>query len=172
MQKTFIVCKVKIIFVSNKNYLAMENKPKRKIKLLPQYFKMIGLGLMILAFVPAAIILLNHIQLQANEKEYLKSFTKGFFILGLLLIALSKDKNEDKSLMAIRVRQVITAVLSSVFYVIVDPFFSLLLFGSEDHISGVQVIFIMLTVYLMGYHFEKYNKSRKNKIQLDSTQSN
>lgn len=159
---------MKSIFDSNKNWLAMENKPKQKIKLLPQYFKLIGVGLMILSIVPAAVIKLNHIQLPATGKEYSLLFTKGLFLIGLTMIAWSKDKKEDESLMFIR----LTSLLWAFFSVIFEPFFYLLFFGSDKHTSGTEAMFLMVFSYLMAYYLQKLGKSRMSKIQLDSSESN
>lgn len=93
----------------------MENKPKQKLKLLPSYFKLIGLGLLIAAFVPEAIVLLNHMHLQKTGKELVELLTKAVFIIGLLFIASSRDRNEEERLMDIRLRSFISAFLYAVF---------------------------------------------------------
>jgi hypothetical protein len=150
----------------------MSNQPKRKIKLLPPYFKLIGLGLIILAFVPAIIMKLNHIQLQQTAKEYFKLFIKGLFLIGLTMVACSRDKKEDKSFARIRVNSLVWAFFMAFGSVIFEPFFYLLFFGSEDHISGTDVVFGLLFYYLTAYYFQKFAKNWKNKILLDLNQSN
>jgi len=163
---------MKCIFDSNKNWLPMENKPKQKIKLLPQYFKLIGVGLMILSIVPAAIIKLNHIQLPATGKEYSILFAKGLFLVGLAMIACSKDKKEDRSLMSIRLTSLLWAFFMAFSSVIFEPFFYLLFFGSNKRTSGTEVMFLMLFSYLMAYYLQKLGKSTMSKIQVDSSHSN
>lgn len=150
----------------------MAKQPKRKIELLPQYFKLIGFGLIIFAFAPAIIIKLNHIQLQPTAKEYSLLFIKGLFFIGLTMIAGSKDKKEDRSLMSIRLTSLLWAIFMAFSSVIFEPFFHLLFFGSDERISGTEVLFLMLFSYLCAYYLQKFGKNWENKSRLDSTQSN
>ena len=150
----------------------MTNQPKRKIKLLPQYFKWVGFGLIIFAFAPAIIMKLNHIQLQQTAKEYSLLFIKGLFLIGLAMIACSKDKKENRSLMPIRLNSLLWAFFMAFGLVIFEPFFHLLFFGSEDHSSGTEVVFLILFSYLMAYYLQKSGKNWENTSRLDSSQSN
>lgn len=150
----------------------MRNQPKRKIKLLPAHFKWVGFGLIILAFAPATIMKLNHIQLQQTANAYFQLFIKCLFLVGLSMVACSRDKKEDKSLAQIRVNSLLWAFFMAFSQVILQPFFYLLLFGSEDHISGAEVIFGLLFYYLAAYYFQKLAKNLKNKMELNSTRSN
>ena len=149
----------------------MGNKPKQKLKLLPPSYKLIGLGLMILSIVPAAVIKLNHIQLPVTGKEYSLLFTKGSFLIGLAMIACSKNKKEDESLMFIRLTSLLWAFFMAFCSVIFEPFFYLLFFGSDKRTSGTEVMFLMLFSYLMVYYLQKFGKSRMSKIQIDSNQA-
>jgi len=149
----------------------MENKPKQKLKLLPPSYKLIGLGLMILSIVPAVIIKLNDIQLAPTGKEYSLLFAKGLFLIGLAMIAWSKDKKEDESLMFIRLTSLLWAFFMAFFSVIFEPFFCLLFFGSDKRTSGTEVMFLMLFSYLMVYYLQKLGKSRMRKIQIDPNHS-
>ena len=150
----------------------MTDQPKRQIKLLPPYYKLIGFGLMIFALVPAIIMKLNHIQLQPTAKEYSLLFIKGLFFIGLIMIAGSKDKKEDRSLMPIRLNSLLWAIFMCFSLVIFEPFFHLLFFGSDKRISGTEVVFLMLFSYLSAYYLQKSGKNWENKSRVDSSASN
>ena len=149
----------------------MENKPKRKIKLLPPYFKLIGLGLIIAGFALGPIIKLSHLQLQQPGKELAGLFGKVVIILGLYLIAWSRDRNEYEGLMDIRLKSFISAFFFGVFWVTIKPLGEVLISGSENHISGAYIIGEVLLIYLFSYYWDKLAKSRKPKIEFRSEET-
>ena len=148
------------IFVIKKSKLVkMESKLNRKKpKLLPQYFKIIGLSLIILAFAPEVIIVLSKVSILVPQKELLKLITKTVFILGLLFIALARDKVEDEMTFSIRLNVMAMAFLSAVFIVIIQPFVDILLSGSVDVITGTHIVVVMLIFYLIMYNFLKLRR--------------
>ena len=151
MESIFVITKSKLV--------KMESKiNSKKPRLLPGYFKIIGLGLMILAFAPEVIIILNKVSILAPQKELLKLITKSVFILGLLVIALSKDKIEDEMTFTIRLNAMAWAFLFAVFMVITEPFVDILLSGSADVISGTHIVVLMLGFYLLMYYLLKLKR--------------
>lgn len=144
----------------------MENK--LKLKLLPPYFKFIGLGLIVAAFAPMAIIKLNHIQIPKTGKELVVLSAKSLIVLGLAFIAWSKERNEYERLMYIRIKSFLYAFFLGVFLVIFQPIGDLLLLGKADHISGPAIVAEMLLFYLMYFYLEKFGRSRKRKLKFGS----
>jgi heme O synthase-like polyprenyltransferase len=75
----------------------MQNeKFNKQPKLLGVHFKKIGIVVMVLSMVPGLIFKMMHIALMESQKDLFKSFSYSGFLLGLLLIAFSRDKVEDK----------------------------------------------------------------------------
>ena len=96
----------------------MESKVnKNKGVLLPIYFKKIGLAVMIVAFVPAVIVKSMNVEVIQSQKELLRVCTLDAFILGLLFVALSKDKVEDEMTVAIRLKAMAFTFIWAVVYV-------------------------------------------------------
>ena len=58
---------------------------KKEVVLLPRYFKLIGLVVMVLAFVPAGVVKSMHIEILQTQKELFRIFTINALILGLFL---------------------------------------------------------------------------------------
>ena len=137
-----------------------------KLKLLPPYFKFIGLGLIIAAFAPMVIIKLSHIQIQKTGKELVELSAKALIVFGLAFIAWSKERNEYEGLMDVRIKSFLYAFFMGGFLVILQPIGDLLLFGNEDHISGPAIVAEMLLFYLMYFYLQKFAGSRKRKIVL------
>ncbi|HEY5463923.1 MAG TPA: hypothetical protein VIJ95_11755 [Hanamia sp.] len=129
-----------------------KNTNKKDLRLLPGYFKVIGLVVMILAFVPAAIIILMNIKILQSQKELLKVFTANAFILGL---ALSKDKVEDEMTIAIRLKAMAFAFISIVIYLIISPFGDFLFKIPIENLTGRHLVTVMLFEYLVMYYYLK-----------------
>ena len=156
MESIFVIKKSKLVKMESKN-------KQKKLRLLPRYFKIIGLCVMFLAFAPALVIISNHIKLAHTQEEFLRLFTKGTFFLGLVFFAWSKDKFEDEMTFAIRLRAMVYGFFMAVFYVILIPliniiFGNIMLGVSHNSVTGSQVIFMMLICYLLMYYFEKRNR--------------
>jgi hypothetical protein len=137
----------------------MEKKlNQNKIGLFPNYFKKIGIVIMILAFIPVVIIVAMHIQLSQTTKELLKTATMDGFILGLLFVAWSKDKIEDEMAMYIRLKSAAWTFVFAVCYVIIYPIGNLISEGKLKNSSGQQLVVVMLFSYIIMYFLQK--KSR------------
>ena len=139
----------------------MERKiNQKKVVLLPRYFKKIGLVVMILAFVPAVVVVMKSMNFEMSEsqKELLKVFTLNAFILGLFFVALSKDKVEDEMTVAIRLKAMAWTFSWAVLFVIVMPFVHLLFKDPIQNLTGQQVVMSMLFVYLIMHYLQKIRR--------------
>ncbi len=122
---------------------------------IPNYFKKIGLAVMVLAFLLGVLAKTGTIEMAQHPKDLFKLFTKNSFLLGLLLIALAKDKVEDEMISAIKLRTMAFAFVFGVLIVIIRPIVDLI---SKDPITGVtgqEVVLQMLCVYLIVYYLQK-----------------
>ena len=137
----------------------MESKrSKNETALLPKYFKKMGLVVMILAFVPKVVVKSMNVEMVQTHKELFRIFTLNAFILGLLFVALSKDKVEDEMTVAIRLKAMAMTFSWTVLTVIVKPIVDLLFKQPLKDLTGQEVVMDMLFVYLIVYYLQKIGR--------------
>jgi len=137
----------------------MESKRfKKEPVLLPVNFKIIGLVVMILAFVSAIIVKSVNVELMQSQKELFRVLTLNAFLLGLLFIAWSRDKVEDEMTVAIRLKSMYWTFSWAVLYVIISPFIDLLFNDPIGELAGQQVVMSMLSIYLIMYYLQKLGR--------------
>jgi hypothetical protein len=126
----------------------MESKKrKKKLVLLPVYFKKIGFVVIILAFVPAITVKSMNFELMQSQKELLRILTFNAFLLGLLFVVWSKDRVEDEMTFSIRLKAMSWTFAWVVLYVIISPFIDLLFKYPIGTLTGQQVVMSMLFVW-------------------------
>jgi hypothetical protein len=126
--------------------------------LLPGYFKMIGIGIMILAFAVAISFKSMNVAMGMDQKELLRELTMNAFILGLLFLASARDKVEDELTLLIRLKSMSWTFVWAVFLVIISPIVDLLFDDAIEPLSGQQVVGSMLFGYLIMYNWQKRNR--------------
>jgi hypothetical protein len=137
----------------------MQNeKFSKQPKLLGVHFKKIGIVVMVLSMVPGLIVKMMHIALMESQKDLFKSFSYSGFLMGLLLIAFSRDKVEDELTIHIRLKAMQEMFFFAVFYVVLDPLFDFILHDLVSDVTGQHLITLMLVGYLISYYFKKSNR--------------
>jgi hypothetical protein len=138
----------------------MENeKFNKQPKLLGVHFKKIGIVVMVLSILPGLIIKTMHITLMESQKDLFKSLSYSIFLMGLLLIVLSRDKEEDELTIYIRLTAMLDMFIFAVIYVIIKPFLIVLMFQSAFiDVTGQQLVTLMLVGYLISYYLKKSNR--------------
>lgn len=137
----------------------MKNKIiKNPAALLPKYFKKIGLIVIILAFVPSVTNKVMDLEMLQSQKDLLKEFTLNAIILGLSLVAWSRDKVEDEMTVALRLKSVAFAFSFAVGFVILSPVVDLLFKDPIQDSTGQSVVMGMLMMYLMIYYLQKIGR--------------
>ncbi|MBQ0786516.1 MAG: hypothetical protein KBT69_03385 [Oceanihabitans sp.] len=143
--------------MDSKKFLDCERKRFNKfIKFrLPHTFFNIGIAIAALAIVAMFI----RAFLIESDAEWLKSITKQVLLLGMLVMSISKDKEEDEMTIALRAQSYAIAFVVGVLYAIVLPYVE---FGVSNmvHAGGesfktlgdFQVLIFMLMIQLMIYH--------------------
>jgi hypothetical protein len=122
---------------------------------LPTYFKKIGMAVTALSLITAVLFKTRNPEVAAHTKGLFRVFTLNALIIGLLLIALAKDKIEDEMIVAIRIRSMAGAFLFAVIYVIIWPLVDLVSNDPVADMSGQQIVLTMLFVYLFTYYMQK-----------------
>lgn len=128
-----------------------------KLYLLPNYFKKIGLGMVLICIVGTSSILVFKIKLSEEYGLLLKQFIRSPFMLGLAIIGISKDKVEDELTMFIRLKAILWAFFSVTLFVVFMPFINLIE-GKETVYSAEYIVSMMLTGYLLMYYYQKLRR--------------
>ena len=137
----------------------MQNeKFNKQPKLLGVHFKKIGVVVMVLSMVPGLIVKTMHIVLMESQKDLLKSLSYSGFLLGLLFIALSRDKVEDELTIHIRITSMQEMLIFAVIYVMIKPLIVWVLQSPFTDVSGQQLVALMLVGYLISFYLKKLNR--------------
>jgi hypothetical protein len=126
------------------------NKP---LNLLPNYFKKIGLGFILASVVFVVSVKILGIHLTAEKKEMMKIILSDAFLLGMVIVAFSKDKDEDELTMLIRMKALGSAVVFVVIFKIVNDIFHLTTQVSNETMNGY--FFQMMVWYFFVYYSSK-----------------
>jgi len=126
--------------------------------LLGVHFKKIGIVVMVLSILPGLIIKTMHITLMESQKDLFKSLSYSIFLMGLLLIVLSRDKEEDELTIYIRLTAMLDMFIFAVIYVIIKPLIVLMFQSAFIDVTGQQLVTLMLVGYLISYYLKKSNR--------------
>jgi len=136
----------------------MESKTnKNKGAGIHKHFKKMGIGIIVLALLTGLTIKLLHIEMMPTQKAFLKVLIMNGFILGLLFVALAKEKVEDEMIAQMRLKAMAQTFITAVLYVIVRPFMDLVFRDSIQDITGQFMVIFMLLGYLLNFHSQKFS---------------
>jgi hypothetical protein len=134
--------------------LECEGEQLRKINFLPYYFKKIGFGLLIVS-----LISLGSLTFLDYSSDLIKNISKSVLLIGLLLISISMEKNEDEYTMQLRARSYVMAFIFGVVYAILQPYINYgvaLILKKEsadfEELSSFVIIWFMLFIQLGFYY--------------------
>ncbi|HBH84261.1 MAG: hypothetical protein A2X03_09910 [Bacteroidetes bacterium GWA2_40_15] len=117
----------------------------KSIALLPSYFIIIGIMILLGCAIAPVIINVNDIPIRSELRNF-------FIIIGLLLISFSKEKTENESLNWKRLLSFFVSFMSVSF---VYQVFMIFDFLNVRELSGSQVPILILVTYLFVFHFNK-----------------
>lgn len=123
--------------------------------LFPNYFKKIGLGMVLITILAVVIVKLLPVEVAEGQKELFKVLFSGLFILGLFFIAWSKDKFEDEMTVQIRLKAISFTFMTSVFYLILRPLVDVILGDAPNKMTAVELMIFMLFMYILFYKLQK-----------------
>ncbi len=132
------------------------NKKQVNLKLFPNYFKKISIGLLTFTIL---IFVLNKSSVLDFDKELIKEIIKIGLLVSLSMLALTKDKEEDELTIKIRMNSYAMSFLFGVSFLIFQPFVNLLFDNSfSSDMSAFQLAITMLFLYFLS--FSSYKKNR------------
>ncbi len=121
--------------------------------LLPNYFKTVGVALIIISICASVIAKLYVTDLTIYQKVIFKNVGIGLIILGLFFVAWAKNKVEDEMSFQIRLQSASNAFSFAIFYTILMPFSSLVL-NDGELLSGQELVMSMLVLHLITTFFQ------------------
>jgi hypothetical protein len=139
----------------------MENKTRKfEPKLFPPVFKIVGVILIILAFLP--LIFIKSSNWMDDQKELMLILIFNAIILGLLFVAWSKDRFEDEMTISIRLKAMSLSFIFGVFYTVFMPVleYSFAILYDEPVVvfSSQHLVISMLIFYLIIYYIQKLRR--------------
>lgn len=132
----------------------MENDQLR-LRLLPNYFKKIGIGILVLTVLFFSLRLFSVISL---DKTLVLTISIRGILVSLLMLAMSEEKIEDELTAYIRLVSLGTTFLGGVVVVITSPFIAMLIGTSGDSFkSSSSILMFMLMMYFISFrsHLKK-----------------
>ncbi len=124
----------------------MKNDPNQ-IKLLPNKFKKLGIGLLVISL---AMHFAAKLKVGDFDIELLKSISNIGLLISFSLIAFTRDKDEDELTLKIRTTALVAGFLFGVVEVILQPFVHLLIEGQYfSEIDGVRMLIHMFLAYFV-----------------------
>ena len=122
---------------------------------LPQYFYTVGMGIVGLSIV----LMFVRAFAMDGDTEWLKLILQRTLVVGLLLMSVARDKEEDELVVKLRAQSYTYAFIVGVFYALIMPYVE---FGVSNvvHSGGeafkdlgdFQVLLFMLMVQLLCFH--------------------
>lgn len=120
--------------------------------LLPTYFKIIGIIVIALSF--AVMYMLKYV-LTPDQKPLAKIISINIGIIGLFLIAWSRDKIEDEMSVHLRFNAMALSFIFGVMFCIMHPIVNLVLGDTDYNLPGHQLVMTMLLFFIITYTIKK-----------------
>jgi hypothetical protein len=140
--------------MQNEKILPFTND-KFQIGIFPNYFKRIGIGILILFFIPALIFKLLDVSFYTQNKILYRELATCVLIMGLFFIAWSKEKSENNHIHLLRYKALAIAFFFAVFIGLLTPLTDLLFGKSVEDAKPTNVILNMLMIYLVFFYLSK-----------------
>lgn len=139
---------VLIVLLSSKFKTRKQYEVSKVFRLFPFWIKYLGIVLSI------SSVLFHWITI-SDEPTVLNSFWEFGLIIGLILICLSKERNEDEMTMSIRLNAVFTAFFSGILAHLFIVLIEILDGGNVNSFNSLYVTNYMLIMYVIIFHLSK-----------------
>jgi hypothetical protein len=131
----------------------------KKLGFLPRKFKLAGLCFIVLSFL--SIVIFHLFDLFPGQQNWKLDISKTLLIIGLFLIAITREKVEDEFVENSRLKSMFFAFVFSIVIFLGDaliPIFKMQAFSY----SGFEVFFEELALYLIFFHLTIRGGMNKN----------
>jgi uncharacterized protein YacL len=126
-------------------------------KLLPNYYKNIGLTL---AAISIVLLMTNIAYQQLNDlnQESIDWILKDIFLISLLMIAFAKEKIENEKIIELRYNKLKQSVIFGGFVLIMDSLLQIIAnYEVFEMKEGFLIMTMILLFYIITFNFRKYN---------------
>lgn len=143
--------------MNKQNIIDCERKRLEKITnfRLPHSFFNVGIAIVVITIV----MMFVRAFAMEGDTEWLKHLLQKTFLIGMLLMSISKDKEEDELTVKLRMQSYAWAFITGVVYALVMPYVE---FGVSNVVNNggeaykdlgdFQILIFMLMIQLMSYH--------------------
>lgn len=121
---------------------------KKKIRLFPFWVKYLGIVISLLSII-------IHWRNLSDEPSALSTFWNFGLVIGLLIIGLSKERNEDEMTMSIRLYSAFMAFVSGIMAHMFTVLSGLLFDGEAPVYDTLHSPMLILILYVIVFHFTK-----------------
>jgi hypothetical protein len=125
---------------------------------LPRKFMAIGIAIVMVSFIMMFVRKFG----MDSDALWLKELLKKSLVVGMLLMSVSKDKEEDEMTIMLRAQSYVFAFFVGVVYALFMPYIDFWVSNALKpegealkDLGGFQVLVFMLMVQLMFYHYLK-----------------
>lgn len=129
----------------------MKNK-NQQLRLLPQYFKIVGISIFLLSIVLLTTSIAFEIQLHGVFSQ----LTFDAMLLGLLVFSMAKDKIEDEYIQFLRTQSIVWAFFFAILLFVFQPLINWILGLKVVEMKGEQIISTLLFGYIGTFYFYKW----------------
>lgn len=127
--------------------------------LLPNYYKKVGIGLLILSLV--TLITRKYL---IDDGELIRQIARKGMLLSLLLITMSKEKIEDELIIKLRGQAFAFAFVAGVIYTLIQPFINYIVAlvvrpekAVFNELDDFIILWFMMVMYLTFFYlFKRY----------------
>ena len=127
---------------------------------LPNYFKKIGIVLIVLVIVVMFILKGLHYNFDATQKGNIKIIAMTLINIGLAFIALAKDKIEDEMFVYLKLTSFYGTFIFGIVFTIIYPILDVVTNDDIQPIPAQQLVTIMLFSHITSYFFLKRNENK------------
>lgn len=131
---------------------------KQTLRQLPNYFKKIALGLIAIS---VSLIVLSISKTIQIDHLVVKNTSFSVLFIAFLLLAISKDKDENEAIVKVRLQSFTGAFIFGVVMIILEPFFNFLFKGSFISDKGAGEYFLMMFFFYFWMFFLGKRKLKK-----------
>jgi hypothetical protein len=143
--------------MNKESFIECERKRLNKITnfRLPHSFRTIGIVIAALSIV----VMFVRAFIMEGDTEWLRELAKKGLLVGMLLMSISKDKEEDELTVKLRMQSYALAFVVGVAYALIMPYVefgvsNVVHSGGETYknLGDFQVLIFMLLIQLMSFH--------------------
>jgi uncharacterized membrane protein YfcA len=127
---------------------------------LPNYFKKIGIVLIVLVIVVMFILKGIHYNFDATQKENIKIIYMTLINIGLAFIALAKEKIEDEMFVFLKLKSFYGAFFFGIVFTIIYPILDVITNDDIQQIPAQQLVTMMLFSQISTYFLLKRSENK------------